>query len=103
VLRAYLSATNTKTVWSEATVEGTKPSDVVRIAHSARIVSNYYPRHCSHYPHCPGGIGPALPGNIWAHDGALIGASLASLGTLTGAAADSFYVLFRARVEPSFR
>lgn len=103
VLRAYLSAAGTKTVWSEATVVGAKPSNVAPVAGSARIVSNYYPAHCAAYPHCRAAAGPALPGNIWSPAGAQVGPSLSSLGSLDGAASDSFYVLFRARVEPSFR
>lgn len=103
VVRASMSANNAKTVWSEATVEGTTPAEIVAMPHSAVIVSNYYPTHCSRYPHCPAGSSPPLPGNVWSADGALVGPTLKSLGKLNGAATASFYVLFRAKVEPAFK
>lgn len=106
VIRALISATNSreKAVWSDAVIDGVSPGEVMPVPGSARIYSNYTGGHF-HGARKPSNWiynRVSLPGDIWTRRGALIGASLASLGTLTGSAGDSFYITFDAWIEPAF-
>jgi hypothetical protein len=90
IVRAFLSSDNSKprAVWSDAAVDGTTAGEISPARRSTRISSNFY-------------RGP-LRGDIWSPGGALIGPDISSLGKLSGAAADSFYVYFEATVAPAF-